>query len=141
MANNVFHVTAEFSVERTASSQISCDIVAFVDSIPMLVIENKRPTERLKRGGRPADWLPEQGQHPQLFHFRAAADRHESKRGALCDRRDPAEVLADAGATGRRTPRRPSRPSRTACSPRRRRTPSSLVISRVRARLFRRDGR
>jgi len=48
--NNVFHVTAEFSVERTASSQTKrCDIVAFVNGIPILVIENKRPTESLTR--------------------------------------------------------------------------------------------
>lgn len=43
-ANNAFHVTAEFSVERTGSFQTKrCDIVAFVNGIPVLVIENKRP--------------------------------------------------------------------------------------------------
>ena len=48
--NNVFHVTAEFSVERTASSQtMRCDVAAFVNGIPLLVIENKRPTESLKK--------------------------------------------------------------------------------------------
>src|SRR5690625_2111547 len=34
--NNVFHVTAELTVERTASSQTKrCDIVAFVNGIPI----------------------------------------------------------------------------------------------------------
>lgn len=48
--NNVFHVTAEFAVERTGTTQTKrCDIVAFVNGIPVLVIENKRPTESLKK--------------------------------------------------------------------------------------------
>lgn len=42
--NNVFHVTAEFDVERTASYQ-TCrpDIVLFVNGIPFVVIECKGP--------------------------------------------------------------------------------------------------
>ncbi len=50
LENNVFQVTAEFLVDWTASSQMKrCDIVAFVNGVPILVIENKRPTERLKK--------------------------------------------------------------------------------------------
>lgn len=41
---NVFHVTAEFSVERTRSSEINRpDIVLFVNGIPLAVIECKSP--------------------------------------------------------------------------------------------------
>src|SRR5690606_8689852 len=43
-ANNVYHVTAEFPVERTRSSE-TCrpDIVLFVNGIPFAVIECKSP--------------------------------------------------------------------------------------------------
>jgi type I restriction enzyme R subunit len=68
--NNVFHVTAEFSVERTASSQAKrCDIVAFVNGIPILVIENKRPTESLKKADSQLIGYQNEDNIPQLFHF------------------------------------------------------------------------
>ena len=68
--NNVFHVTAEFSVERTASSQTKrCDIVAFVNGIPILVIENKRPTESLKKADSQLIGYQSEDNIPQLFHF------------------------------------------------------------------------
>ena len=42
--NNVFHVTAEFEVERTGSRETRRpDIVCFVNGIPFVVIECKRP--------------------------------------------------------------------------------------------------
>ena len=42
--NNVFHVTEEFSVERTGSHETRRpDIVLFVNGIPLAVIECKRP--------------------------------------------------------------------------------------------------
>ncbi len=45
--NNVFHVTAEFEVERTGSHQTRRpDIVCFVNGIPFVVIECKRPDEK-----------------------------------------------------------------------------------------------
>src|SRR5699024_1542783 len=48
--NNVCHATAEVAVERTASAQARrCDVVAWVNGIPFVVIENKRPTESLKK--------------------------------------------------------------------------------------------
>ncbi len=69
-ANNVFHVTAEFSVERTASSQTKrCDIVAFINGIPILVIENKRPTESLKKADSQLIGYQNEDNIPQLFHF------------------------------------------------------------------------
>ncbi|KNX42074.1 Type-1 restriction enzyme R protein [Roseovarius tolerans] len=68
--NNVFHVTAEFSVERTASSQTKrCDIVAFVNGIPILVVENKRPTESLKKADSQLIGYQNEDNIPQLFHF------------------------------------------------------------------------
>ncbi|WP_319517588.1 HsdR family type I site-specific deoxyribonuclease [uncultured Martelella sp.] len=67
---NVFHVTAEFAVERTASSQTKrCDIVAFVNGIPILVIENKRPTESLKKANSQLIGYQNEDMIPQLFHF------------------------------------------------------------------------
>lgn len=68
--NNSYHVTAEFSVERTGTTQIKrCDIVAFVNGIPLLVIENKRPTESLKKAGSQLIGYQAEDNIPQLFHF------------------------------------------------------------------------
>ncbi len=45
--NNVFHVTSEFEVERTGSKETRRpDIVCFVNGIPFVVIECKRPEEK-----------------------------------------------------------------------------------------------
>ena len=45
--NNVFHVTVEFEVERTGLREIRRpDIVCFVNGIPFVVIECKRPDEK-----------------------------------------------------------------------------------------------
>lgn len=69
-SNNKFHVTAEFSVERTGSSQTRrCDIVAFVNGIPILIIENKRPTEPLKKADSQLIGYQSEDNIPQLFHF------------------------------------------------------------------------
>ncbi|CAA6603846.1 Type I site-specific deoxyribonuclease, HsdR family [Rhodospirillaceae bacterium LM-1] len=69
-SNNVFHVTAELSVERTASAQTKrLDIVAYVNGIPFLVIENKRPTESLKKAGSQLIGYQNEDNIPQLFHF------------------------------------------------------------------------
>jgi type I restriction enzyme, R subunit len=48
-SNNVFHVTEEFEVERTASNE-TCrpDVVLFVNGIPMAVIECKQPMTKGK---------------------------------------------------------------------------------------------
>lgn len=68
--NNVFHVTAEFAVERTGSNQVCvCDIVGFVNGIPFLVIENKRPTADLKKADSQLIRYQREDQIPQLFHF------------------------------------------------------------------------
>lgn len=68
--NNVFHVTAEMSIERTGSLQTKrCDIVCFVNGIPFVVIENKRPTESLKKAGSQLIGYQSEEFIPQLFHF------------------------------------------------------------------------
>ncbi len=68
--NNTFHVTTEFAVERTGTTQTKrCDIVAFVNGIPVLVIENKRPTESLKKADSQLIGYQHEDNIPQLFHF------------------------------------------------------------------------
>ena len=70
--NNVFHVAAEFEVERTGSHETRRpDIVCFVNGIPFVVIECKRPEEKhsleaaIKQNIR--NW---QGDEiPQLFFY------------------------------------------------------------------------
>jgi type I restriction enzyme R subunit len=69
-ANNVYHVTAELAVERTAGTQTRrCDIVAYVNGIPFLVIETKRPTESLETAGSQLIGYQNEDNIPQLFHF------------------------------------------------------------------------
>jgi type I restriction enzyme R subunit len=68
--NNQFHVAAEVSIERTGSTQTKrCDIVAFVNGIPFLVIENKRPTETLKKATSQLIGYQGDDDIPQLFHL------------------------------------------------------------------------
>ncbi len=68
--NNQFHVAAEVSIERTGSTQTKrCDIVYFVNGIPFLVIENKRPTETLKKATSQLIGYQSDDDVPQLFHF------------------------------------------------------------------------
>ena len=68
--NNTFHVAAEVSVERTGSSATKrCDIVAYVNGIPFVVIENKRPTAGLKKAGSQLIGYQGEDAIPQLFHF------------------------------------------------------------------------
>ena len=68
--NNVYHVTAEMAVERTGSTQTRrCDIVAFVNGIPFVVIENKRPTESLRKADSQLIGYQNEDNIPQLFHF------------------------------------------------------------------------
>ena len=68
--NNAYHVTAEMAVERTGSTQTRrCDIVAFVNGIPFVVIENKRPTESLKKADSQLLGYQHEDNIPQLFYF------------------------------------------------------------------------
>jgi type I restriction enzyme, R subunit len=68
--NNVYHVTAEVSFERTGSTQTKrCDIVCYVNGVPFVVIENKRPTESLKKAGSQLIGYQNEDNIPQLFHY------------------------------------------------------------------------
>ena len=54
--NNKYHVTAEFSVARTASQETRRpDIVLFVNGIPLVVIENKSPNAKSPSGEAPVE--------------------------------------------------------------------------------------
>jgi len=58
------------SVERTASTQTRrCDIVCFVNGIPFVVIENKRPSASLKKADSQLIGYQSEDNIPQLFHF------------------------------------------------------------------------
>lgn len=68
--NNTYHVTAEMTVERAGSSRTRrCDIVAFVNGVPFIVIENKRPTERQKKADSQLIGYQREDEIPHLFHF------------------------------------------------------------------------
>ncbi len=67
-ANNVFHVTAEFSVERARSGEAARpDIVLFVNGFPLAVIECKGPDVDLEQGV--SQMIRNQGEDfiPRLF--------------------------------------------------------------------------
>ena len=69
-AENKFHVTAEVAVERTASSKTRrCDIVAYVNGIPFVVIENKKPTENLKKADSQLIGYQQDDNIPHLFYY------------------------------------------------------------------------
>ena len=69
-SNNVYHVTAEMKVERTGSFKTRrLDVVAFVNGIPFIVIENKRPTESVRKAGSQLIGYQNEENIPHLFHF------------------------------------------------------------------------
>jgi type I restriction enzyme, R subunit len=54
--NNVYHVTAEYEVGRIGrEDRYIPDIVLFVNGIPLVVIEAKRPDLQTKKGDKPVD--------------------------------------------------------------------------------------
>jgi type I restriction enzyme R subunit len=70
---NVFHVTAEFSVERSRSNETARpDIVLFVNGIPMAVIECKAPSVEVEQAisqcirNQQDEYLPKLFTHVQL---------------------------------------------------------------------------
>ena len=67
---NAYHVTAEMEVERTGSVKTRrLDVVAFVNGIPFIIIENKRPTESLDKAGSQLIGYQNEDNIPHLFHF------------------------------------------------------------------------
>ncbi len=70
--NNTFHVTAEFEVERTASRETRRpDIVCFVNGIPFVVIECKRPEDKhsLEQAVKQSIRNWQNDEAPQLFLY------------------------------------------------------------------------
>lgn len=69
-SNNVYHVTAEMEVLRTGSTKTRrLDLVAFVNGIPFIVIENKRPSESVKKAGSQLIGYQNEENIPHFFHF------------------------------------------------------------------------
>ena len=96
--NNVFHVTAEFEVERTGSHETRRpDIVCFVNGIPFVVIECKRPEEKhsleaaIKQGIR--NWQADE--IPHLFPLHPTRAGLEQERRQLWNDRDANQVLGE----------------------------------------------
>ncbi len=70
--NNVYHVTEEFVVERSGSHETRRpDVVLFVNGIPMVVIECKRPDLKDPIGQAVSQQIRNQqrDQIPKLFHY------------------------------------------------------------------------
>ena len=68
--NNVYHVTADMEVERTGSFKTRrLDVVAFVNGIPFVVIEDKRATESGPQAGTQLISYQRRENIPHLFHF------------------------------------------------------------------------
>ena len=70
--NNIFHVTAEFEVERTGSRETRRpDVVCFVNGIPFVVIECKRPEEKhsLEQAIKQSILNWQNDEIPQLFSY------------------------------------------------------------------------
>lgn len=68
--NNVFHVTAEFSVSRTRSDETARpDIVLFVNGIPFVVIECKSPKIEIKEAISQSIRNQQEGYLPKLFIY------------------------------------------------------------------------
>lgn len=85
---NAFHVTEEFSVERTGSHETRRpDIVLFVNGIPFAVIECKRPDQE-SIDGAVGQLLEYQGEEyiPKLFHYAQellVINKNEAKYGTV----------------------------------------------------------
>ena len=68
--NNVYHVTAEMEVQRAGSDKVRrCDLVAFVNGLPFVVIENKRPTKDVGEAVSQLIGYQSAENIPHLFHF------------------------------------------------------------------------
>ena len=82
-ANNVFHAAAEFSIERTRSTETARpDIVLFVNGIPLVVIECKAPDVEVEQAV--SQMIRNQGDEyiPQLFTYAQvllAVNKNEAK--------------------------------------------------------------
>src|SRR3990170_5281146 len=68
--NNIFHVTAEYSVERARSDETARpDIVLFVNGIPFTVIECKSPKEEISKAVEQTIRNQQDEYIPRLFSY------------------------------------------------------------------------
>ncbi|HNO77607.1 MAG TPA: HsdR family type I site-specific deoxyribonuclease [Phycisphaerae bacterium] len=83
--NNVYHVVEEFAVERSGSHETRRpDVVLFVNGIPLVVIECKRPDLKDPIGQAVSQQIrnQQQNQIPRLFHYAQlllAVSKNEAK--------------------------------------------------------------
>jgi type I restriction enzyme R subunit len=103
--NNIFHVTAEFEVERTGSRETRRpDVVCFVNGIPFVVIECKRPEEKhsleeaVKQHIR--NW--QAVEIPQLFVYSQLVLALNKNDASYGDDRHVVEVLGEVAGVARR---------------------------------------
>jgi type I restriction enzyme R subunit len=69
-ANNLYHVTAEYSVDRTGSSASNrLDVVAFVNGIPFVAIECKRPSDDVNKADHQLLRYQRPQEIPAFFEF------------------------------------------------------------------------
>ena len=140
LTNNVFHVTEEFEVERTASHETRRpDIVLFVNGIPLAVIECKRPDlkEPIERGHLPAPAEPAGRRDPQAVPLLATAAGRLEERGQVRHHRHGAR---SSGRSGRRTWTRTLAPLVNKPLEQRPEGPAVRRPLRLRARLLRAAG-
>lgn len=68
--NNAYHVTVEYAVERTGSSSVDrLDVVGFVNGIPFVAIECKRPDEPIATADGQLLRYQRSKEIPGFFHF------------------------------------------------------------------------
>lgn len=68
-SNNAFHVTVEYSVDRTGSTDSDrLDVVGFVNGIPFVAIECKRPSEPVKKADHQLIRYQRADHVPAFFH-------------------------------------------------------------------------
>lgn len=82
-ANNSYHVTVEYAVDRTGSTSANrLDVVAFVNGIPFITIECKRPSEEIKKADHQLLRYQRPQEIPAFFEFAQlliATNRREAR--------------------------------------------------------------
>ena len=141
-ANNVYHVTAEMAVERTGSVKTRrCDVVAFVNGIPFVVAENKRPTEKSEKAGIQLIGYQKEVNIPHLFHFAQlllALNRQDGRYATVGTAAKfwqgwRTDKVAAAGGPGMTTDAPPTPPPHITPSPLQRLVNRPLAVTEARA--------
>lgn len=82
-ANNAFHVTVEYAVDRTGATDTDrLDLVAFVNGIPFVAVECKRPADPIKKADHQLLRYQRRNEIPSFFHFAQlliATNRREAR--------------------------------------------------------------